>query len=294
MKYLGAHISSAKNFELIPYIANATGITAMQTYVTNPQRWATKPVEDERAEILFKRVHKTAIKHIFLHSIYLINLANITNKQNFHLSKVSLATYLDFMHTFNQIAKAYNSDIRIKGVVLHPGSAKGAKDNDEAIKSVQYGINWVLEKTPKDSIILIENTAGSGQIIGDTLEELQAIIQGIDDKSRIKFCIDTQHIFASGYDIKDNLNTVLNKIDKTIGLDNVELFHLNDSMTDFGSHKDRHQNLGEGQIGIDTFKKLLNDSRLDGKSFVLETPALGNPETAIKEIKKMLGLVKEA
>ena len=291
MKYLGAHISSAKNFELIPYIANATGITAMQTYVTNPQRWATKPVEDAKAEILFKRAYKTTIRNIFLHSIYLINLANVTNKQNFHLSKLSLATYLNFMHTFNQIAKGYNSDIRIKGVVLHPGSAKGAKDNNEAIKRVQYGINWVLDKTPKDTIILIENTAGSGQIIGDTLEELQAIKQGIDDKSRIKFCIDTQHIFASGYDVKDDLNTVLAKIDKTIGLSNVELFHLNDSMTELGSHKDRHQNLGDGQIGINTFKQLLNNSKLDDKSFVLETPALAKPDTAIKEIKKMLGLV---
>ena len=289
MRYYGAHVTSAGGHENAIVQAEKYGINSIQIMPTAPMRWALKDIDIKQVENFVKAQKGSIVKKLLLHCVYLINLAR-EDKQMFHLGKMSLVTYLKYIEEITK--RTTSDDLEVLGVTFHPGSAKDLTP-EEGLKRITYGLNWILEQVPGKSMILLESSAGSGAIMGDTLEELAAMREGVEDKSRVGYVLDTQHMFVSGYDWRTDLEGIVNKIEKTIGLENVKCFHLNDSMMDFESHKDRHENLGKGKIGLEAITAIVNHPKLKNIPFILETPALKSDKTMGEEIKTLKSIVKE-
>ena len=286
--YLGAHVSSAGGIFNAIRNAEKYGINTIQMMPTPPMRWATKDISEEDIEKFINELEKSSVKKILVHGIYLTNLAR-GDKQLFHLGKMGLVVYLRFVERVAEEIKKRKIDTEILGVCFHPGSQKDLNAK-ESLERIIYGINWVLKEVPGNQKLLIETTAGMGNNMGDTLKELRDIRKGVEQKERVGFVCDTQHMFTAGYDWKDDTVGVINEIKEKLGIENVKAFHINDSLTELGSHKDRHANLGEGEIGEGAFKTLFK--QLPKMPFILETPALKKPDTMVKEILKMKELAK--
>lgn len=285
--YLGANVSSAGGIYNAIKEAEKYKINTIQMMPTAPMRWITKDILDEEIEKFVNELEKSHVKKILIHGIYLTNLAR-KDKQLFHLGKMGLVVYLRFAEKASDLIKKRNIDSEILGICFHPGSQKELEAK-ESIERIIYGIDWVLNEVPGKQKLLIETTAGTGNNMGDTLEELRDIRKGVKDYNRVGFVCDTQHMYASGYDWKDT-NKVVKEIDEKIRLDNVKAIHINDSMVKLGSHKDRHENIGKGEIGEDSFKNIF--MKLSDKPFILETPALKDSSTMAEEISNMKELAK--
>jgi len=289
MRYLGAHVSVAGGLANGIIAATTLQINAIQIHPTPPQRWTSKPLETAPIETFIKAQKKSPVKIVFAHAIYLINLAQ-PDKQKFHLSKLSLVHYLDFMSNLETIAKNYESDLVSGGVVVHVGSAIHYPSKQEALDRVLYGINWILENAPKGQLLL-ESSAGSGQIIGEKLEDLAWLRDKAEQRERIGFTLDTEHMFASGYDWT-NADAVVSEIERALPLDKVALIHLNDSKVPCGSKKDRHENLGEGLIGETALKTIINHPKLKAIPMILETPRMKSLEEATVDVEKLKNWAK--
>lgn len=291
MRYLGAHVSSAGGHENAIFQAEKFGINSIQTMPTAPMRWATKDVPMEQIEAFVKAQKGSVVKKLLVHGIYLINLAR-SDKQMFHLSKMSVVTYLKYLEQLGELAEKNGNDLDILGVTFHPGSAKDLTP-EEGVARISQGLNWILEQVPGKQMLLLESSAGAGNIMGDTLEELAAMREGVEDKSRVGYVLDTQHMFVSGYDWRENLDEIVGQIDSILGLEWVRSFHLNDSMMEFNSHRDRHDNLGQGKIGMEAMKALVNHPKLKNIPFILETPALKSDETTGPEIERLMEIAED-
>lgn len=291
-RYYGLHLSIGKGFKELAKVAKKLEVTAAQIHPTAPQRWNTKPIEDIKAESLVKGVkdYKSTLRILNLHAIYLINLAQ-ADKQKFHLSKVSIVMYLKFCEQIKDYAKKYNIDFDCIGTVVHPGSAKHYTTQQQALDRVVQGINWIFENSDK-GIILLETSAGAGQIIGDKLNELKYIYEHVHDKSRLGFCIDTQHMWASGYDFVNKRDKILKDLENYLGIENIKLIHLNNSATDLDSHKDRHANLKEGIIPLEDLHRFITLPQLKHIPVVLETPACKNFEESQKEVEVLQSILE--
>jgi apurinic endonuclease APN1 len=285
--YLGAHVSSARGIYNAIKEAEKYKINTIQMMPTAPMRWATKNIPEEDIRKFVEEVRGSGVKKILIHGIYLTNLAR-KDKQLFHLGKMGLVVYLRFAEKTAELIKKENIDCEILGVCFHPGSQKELNAK-ESLKRIIYGIEWVLNEVPGKQKLLIETTAGTGNNMGDTLEELRDIRKGIKDKKRVGFVCDTQHMYASGYNWRDP-EMVIKEVDKIIGIENVKAVHINDSMVELGSHKDRHANIGEGEIGKDAFKELFK--KLPNIPFILETPSLKDSSTMKEEIYNMKKLAE--
>jgi deoxyribonuclease-4 len=281
--YLGAHVSSAGGIYNAIKNAEKYGINTIQMMPTAPMKWATKEIPDEEIEKFVDELEKSSVKKILLHGIYLTNLAR-KDKQLFHLGKMGLVVYLQFAEKVAKEIEKRKIDCEILGICFHPGSQKDL-DEKGSLERIMHGINWILDKVPGKQKLLIETTAGMGNNMGDTLEELRDIRKGVTEKERVGFVCDTQHMFASGYNWRDDVNGIIKDIDKNLGIENVKAFHVNDSMTQLGSRKDRHANLGDGEIGEESFKEIFK--KLPQMPFILETPALKNSSTMQEEILKL-------
>lgn len=277
MRYLGGFVSCAGGLYKAIENGENLGVNTIMMHPSPPQRWNTKPFDPEQIAKFNEAKAKSGIKKVYMHGIYLINLAN-PDKQKFHLSKISLVYYLDLL-----------SKIDADGVIFHTGSFKDIEEN-AGYERVIYGLNWIMEHLESEfegKKLFLECAAGAGSIIGDKFEELGRIYEGVKYKEKIGFCLDTQHMFASGYDIVNNLDGVVDQIDKNLGIENVHAIHFNDSKTELASNRDRHENLGEGLIGEKAMTAFLNHPKLKDVSFVLETPGMGDPDLAPKEIGKL-------
>jgi deoxyribonuclease IV len=287
MRYFGAHMSSAGGHGNAIIQAKKYGINSIQTMPSAPMRWALKDIDIKQVEHLVKELPGSGVEKLLLHCVYLINLAR-ADSQMFHLGKMSLVTYLKYIE---EITKRTN-ELEVLGVTFHPGSAKDLTP-EEGLKRISEGLNWILEQVPGKSMILLESSAGAGAIMGDTLEELAAMRAGVEDKSRVGYVLDTEHMFVSGYDWRNDLDNIVEQIEKTLGLENVKSFHLNDSMPDFNSHKDRHENLGKGKIGLDAIKAIVNYPKLKSIPFILETPAVKKDEDMATEIELLKSIMED-
>ncbi|MBN1373930.1 deoxyribonuclease IV [Candidatus Dojkabacteria bacterium] len=285
MRYLGSHVSVAGG--LINAVKNAEAISAnsIQIHPTAPQRWTTKPIDESQIKAFAEALAKSSIKRIVAHGIYLINLAR-GDKQMFHLSKMSLVAYLNFAASLSDYLYRLDSDIEVLGICFHPGSVQDLSEK-ASMGRVIYGLDWILDNAPKGKLLL-EDSAGSGNILGDKFTEISEMRRKAAQPDRIGFVVDTQHSFASGYDWKNNLEGVIKDIDSTLGLSNVTCIHLNDSLTECGSNKDRHADLGEGLIGKEGIKAIINHPKLREIPMILESPALKTPEGSKSEMKKLL------
>lgn len=281
MRYLGAHVSASGGLANCIHNGNELGVNAIQTMFSAPMRWATSEVPQDQIEMLVDALDETSVKVFLIHGVYLINLAR-QDKQKFHMSKLSVMNHLDGVYRLEQVVEAKGKDLDVLGVTFHPGSAIDCEPED-GVKRIAEGLDWILGKVP-GGMVLLESSAGAGNVMGDQLEELAQMRSLASDKDRIGYVLDTQHMFVSGYDWVNDLEGVVEQIERILGLENVRCFHLNDSMKPFASHRDRHANLGEGEIGLEAITNIVNHPKLMDIPFILETPGLKTLEGAKAEV----------
>lgn len=288
--YIGAHVSSSGGIENAIKEGDKYGINAIQMMPTAPMRWVTKKISDEDIERFVSQMEGSTVKKILLHGIYLTNLGR-KDKQLFHLGKMGLAVYLDFANRVTELIKKKGFDVEILGVCFHPGSQKELNYED-TLERISYGIDWVLDEVGGNQKLLIESTAGTGNNLGRSFTELVQMRDGSKGKDRVGFVLDTQHTYAAGYDWVNDIDSVVEEIGETLTFDLVKAIHLNDSLMNMGSNKDRHANLGDGKLGEDTVRKILHREEFKKTPFILETPALKSSSTMTEEIQRLTKLAE--
>ena len=263
MLELGSHVSASGGVDKAIGRATFLEMTAFQIFTKNANQWNAKPLDPAVVEKFRGGVAANPqIKTVVAHDSYLINLASPDDaawEKSIEALKIEL-------ERCDQLGIPY--------LVSHPGAHMGT-GVDTGSARVSQAINIIHDRLPNGACSLsIETTAGQGTTLGRTFEEIAAIIDGVDDKSRVSVCFDTCHVFAAGYDIRtaDTYASTMQHFDEVIGLDRLRVFHLNDSAKEFGSFRDRHAAIGEGAIGADAFQFLLRDERLAGRPGILETP----------------------
>lgn len=273
---IGAHVSIAGSFDKCLDRINDLGGTTLMTFASSPRSLQTKHFSQKEIDNYIAKKSRYQIDSHFFHGVYLVNLAS-ENKSNLKAGIDSLIFYQRFA-----------AEINATGTIFHIGSHKG-RGLSETINQIVAAINYVLDSSPKGTRLILENAAGQAGTVGATFDELAQIIARIGDRSKIGVCLDTQHAFASGY----QLNTVLDKFDKIIGLKYLSVVHFNDSKTEFNSHVDRHANLGDGYIGLENLKLFANDKRLTSIPLILEVPGLdhsGPRKQDLDTLKKIIDL----
>lgn len=280
MRFLGAHVSASGGLANSIKAGKQLEINSIQTMFSAPMRWSSKDIEQEQLVATVDAQPGSGVEKILFHGIYLINLAR-KEKQKFHLSKISLQTHLDASYRLEQLVEEKGLNLDVLGVTFHPGSAIDLTP-EEGVVRIAQGLDWVMERVP-GGMVLLETSAGAGNIMGDTLEELAEMRDKAKFQDRIGYVLDTQHMFVSGYDWREDLDGVVDQIEKILGLDLVKAIHLNDSMKPFDSHRDRHADLGEGEIGLDAIGNIVNHPKLKEIPFILETPGLKTSSGARSE-----------
>lgn len=277
MKFIGAHISVSELYEA-PRAAADLGANAFALNLTDPSKWRSEPISDEaasrfRAEC--ERLGFTAAQ-ILPHAGFVINLAS-PDTRKLKLSQMALA---------DEFARA--AQLGLSMVNFHPGAHLKQMSDCESLGVVAASLNKVLQASPQSVTAVIENTAGQGSNIGYSLEQLAAIIDSIEDKSRVGVCIDTAHGFAAGYDFATagGYDAFWRDFDRTVGAGYLRGMHLNDSQRPLGSRIDRHAPIGLGSIGPEAFHRMMLDSRLDGIPLILETPDPGAWKTEIATLRR--------
>src|SRR3984893_17582255 len=279
MPLLGAHVDSSGGLHLAFERAAAMGAAAIQVHPTPPNYWGSPQLDDDRVERVRQAGDADGRPPFYFHAVYLINLAgdDATLRQR---SESTLAGYL-----------AAADRLRISGVIFHTGSHKGAGFATR-LPTITEHLKRVLERAdPQTSRLLIENNAGTGGSVGAHFEELRAMIDAIADP-RVGACFDTCHAFASGYDERtaETAKATLDEWERVVGLAKLEVVHCNDSQTGLGSNRDRHANIGQGEIGEEGFRALLHDPRLARVPFILEVPGFDGkgPDAANMEVLRRL------
>ena len=264
---LGAHVSVAGGFPEGIRRGTELGCTALQIFVKSPNQWKAKPLPPADAEA-FRAAHgASAVGPVTAHAAYLINLS-APDPEILAKSRAGLADELERCDALG-----------VPGLVVHPGAHLG-QGEDAGLTAIAASIDAIVSaRLAAPAKILVELTAGQGSVLGRTLEQLATIRSRAKHGDRIGFCLDTCHAFASGYAIESaaGWDDFLAEIERTIGFGSIHCVHLNDSVHEKGSRKDRHANIGEGQIGAETFRWLLAEKRFAGIPLVLETP-LGDDE----------------
>lgn len=283
MKYIGAHVSAGGGVENAPLNAKAIGATAFALFTKNQRQWFAPLLTEQSIELFKTRCADNGYTsaQILPHDSYLINLGHPDNEQ----IEKSRESFIGELKRCEALG--------LDRLNFHPGSHLKEISESECIKRIAESINIALDKTSGVTAV-IENTAGQGSNIGYRWEHIAEIIDGVEDKSRVGFCIDTCHAFAAGYDLRSDAaslpdmfataagyNAVMDEADRIIGLKYLKGMHLNDAKKGVGSRVDRHESLGQGEIGIDTFKAIIQDTRTDNIPLILETP---NEELWPKEI----------
>lgn len=263
MKYIGAHVSILGGISNTPLEAAAIGAKAFALFTGNSLRWTSKEISDIEAE-LFKsncKANGFTPEVILPHDNFLINLGS-PDSQKLHLSRKS---FLDEMRRCEQLG--------LTMLNFHPGSHLNAIQPNDCLKRIAESINITLDKTTGVCAVL-ENVAGQGTNLGYNFEQLAYIINLIDDKTRIGVCIDTCHAFSAGFNLADadGYDKTWNDFDTIIGKNYLKALHLNDSKKPFNSRLDRHESIGQGTLGKEFFKRLINDTRFDNIPIILETP----------------------
>jgi deoxyribonuclease IV len=258
---IGAHVEARKG--LWNAFGNATllGADAIQVHPTPPGFWGSPKPTDEDVDRFREEYAAAGTPPFFFHAVYLINLASEDAKVH-PRSESTLAGYL-----------AAADRLEIDGVIFHVGSHRGT-GFEAALPGITERMRNALQRAdPQHTRLLIENNAGMGGCVGARFEEIRAMIDAVGD-DRVRSCLDTCHAFASGYDLRTEAGArrVIDDWDRVVGLDRLDAIHCNDSMTGLGSNRDRHQNIGLGEIGEEGFRTLLHDPRLDKLPFILEVP----------------------
>lgn len=272
MKFVGAHVSAAGGVDQAVLRAHEIKATAFALFTKNQRQWKAAPLSTESIDKFKKNceIYGYSPAQILPHDSYLINLGHPEEEA---LEK-SRAAFLDEMQRCEQLG--------IELLNFHPGSHLKKIDVDKCLQRIAESINITLDKTQNVTAV-IENTAGQGTNLGYRFEHLAAIIDGVEDKSRVGVCIDTCHTFAAGYDLRtvEDCKKTFAEFDSVVGFQYLKAMHLNDAKSELASRVDRHHSLGQGNIGKVPFTYIMQDTRFDGIPLILETI---NPDIWPEEI----------
>ncbi len=258
---IGAHVSTRGGIHNAVDNAVAIGAEVFQTHPTSAQQWRPLRLDENVRQTYLEKYAASGLRGHYLHAVYLINLATPKDQ----LLAQSIGSLVHYM----QLAELLDAD----GVVFHPGSHLGA-GFDGMLGQVAGAMRDVLDTTPDSPAkLLVENSAGSGGCVGCDFEELGRIVDAVGS-NRVGVCLDTQHMFASGYDVRsaDQVTATLDRFGADVGFDRLALVHANDSRKPLASNVDRHANIGEGEMGLDAFRLLFEDGRLNHVPWLIEVP----------------------
>ena len=277
MLNIGCHLSSSKGFENMGKEALKIGANTFQFFTRNPRGGKAKEIDPKDVEAFLKLAKENKFVKILAHAPYTLNSCSADERTREFAFEMMADDLKRMEYTPNSL---YN---------FHPGS--------HVKQGVEIGIDYIVEllnkvlKPEQTTTVLLETMAGKGTEVGRSFEEIAEIISRVELKNHMGVCLDTCHVYDAGYDIVNDLDGVLEQFDKIIGLDRLKAIHLNDSKNLFASHKDRHEKIGEGSIGIEAIARIINHPKLKGIPFFLETP--NELDGYAKEIELLKGLYKQ-
>lgn len=271
MLKIGSHVSMSGKNMFLNSVREAAGYEAntFMLYTGAPQNTRRKPVEELNIDAGWEAMHQYGMEEFVVHAPYIINLANTVKPETFQLA-------VDFLTLEVQRTAAMKSQI----LILHPGAHVGA-GVEAGTAQIIKGLNEVLAESD-GCYIALETMAGKGSEIGRTFEELAAIYDGVCHPERLRVCFDTCHTHDAGYDIINDFDGVIEQFDRILGKDQIAVFHINDSKNPRGAHKDRHANIGQGEIGFDALHAIVHHPDFENIPKILETPYLVDPENPKK------------
>jgi deoxyribonuclease-4 len=280
--YIGAHVRAAGGVWNAIEHGTALGVEAVQFFAGSPRTWAPMRYKEKDASRFREVRAASAIRYVVIHTIYLINLAT-TNEEFYEKSVRSLVG-----------AVVSAEQLGADAIVTHIGSHQGA-GFEAGLERVRVALNRALEEAADSQVrILLENTAGAGGTMGVDFGQLAAMIEAVGGSPKVGLCLDTCHLFAAGFDLRDpaGVDLVLQALDDACGLERLEMLHLNDSKVPFGSNRDRHDNIGEGELGLDAFARIVNHpgfARLPG---ILEVPGYDGRGPDLRNVETLKRLRK--
>jgi len=276
----GFHISISGGFSKVVEKAEIRGCETIQFFSRNPRGWKYDSLDHDEAETFRTSIRSSNLSPLFLHLPYLPNMAS---KESKFYSR-SIDSIVTDLKRAEQLGTPY--------LIIHIGHRMESSE-DEAIEAVAWAINQAFDRVRNSIVLLLENTAGQGTEIGYEFGQIKKIIEGVEERDRIGICLDTAHSFEAGYDLsnKDGIERTLETFDQTIDLKRLHLLHLNDSKTPLGSRKDRHWHIGEGYIGLEGFRNLVNHPLLRHLPGIMETPRKDTVED-LKNMKVIRSLVE--
>ena len=277
---LGAHISIANGLDLIFERAAQVKANAIQIFVTNQNQWSTRVLKDEEVEKFFQLREEYKPFAIMAHSRYLINLCSSDPEKE----EKSLRAFSDEL----QLCEL----LKIPYLVLHPGSYLD-QTAEWGLQKIVENIDLTIEKFPGlQTVVLLETTAGQGTNLGYKFEHLAYLIKNSKYPQNLAVCFDTCHTYAAGYDLREHYEDVFNEYDSILGLATIKAFHLNDTKKGLAAKVDRHEHIGKGVLGIEPFRRLMNDDRFNQIPMILETPKGDNDEMDISNLQTLRSLRK--
>lgn len=258
MLRIGCHLSSSKGFLHMGKEAVQIGANTFQFFTRNPRGSKAKEIDEKDVQAYHKFAEEHGISRILAHAPYTLNPCS----KDEHTREFALMTMEDDLKRMEYVpGNCYN---------FHPGSHVG-QGAEEGIRLIADTLNQILKKE-QHTTVLLETMTGKGTEVGRSFEEIRAILDKIDLKDHMGVCLDTCHVYDAGYDIVNHLDQVLEEFDAVIGLERLKAIHMNDSKNTFASHKDRHEKIGEGSLGKETFRQMVNHPLLAGIPIYLETP----------------------
>ena len=272
MPLIGAHMSIAGGLPRAVDRAEASGCEALQIFTKSTGQWRARPLPPEEIALFRRRVDETGIRAVVAHNSYLINVATADPTLRAR-SIEALGEELDRAEALG-----------LQGLVMHPGSYTTGSES-VGLELIARAIEGLLQDRPgTTTMILLEHTAGQGTNLGHRFEHLRTILEYLDGSPRVGVCLDTCHLLAAGYDVcsPNGYQATFEELDRVVGIDRVRAFHLNDSKRPCGSRVDRHEHIGKGCLGLDPFRRLLNDPRFHSVPMLLETPKLETAESRRK------------
>ena len=274
MLRIGCHLSSSKGFLHMGKEATEIGANTFQFFTRNPRGSKAKEIDEKDVEKYHVFAKEHDISQILAHAPYTLNPCS----KDAHTREFALMTMEDDLKRMEYVpGNCYN---------FHPGSHVG-QGAEEGIKMIAETLNQILKKE-QHTTVLLETMAGKGTEVGRSFEELRAILDRVELKDHMGVCLDTCHVYDAGYDIVNHLDQVLDEFDSIIGVERLRAIHMNDSKNPFASHKDRHEKIGEGSLGVKTFETMVNHPKLQGIPIYLETPnELDGYAKEIKMLKKL-------